>query len=114
MSVDGRMSADKIRAKQPELKDALEGGLRWTVIKAEAAKRWPELPKVIQAARQIAGQIPSIIECTVISNTKKIAAGDELLLYREKAAKAPNSKSVVVNLDSAAGPPAKKTKGSVD
>ena len=31
-----------------ELKDAMEKGLVWTVIKAAAWKRLPELPKIIQ------------------------------------------------------------------
>ena len=55
MSIDGRMSADCIRAKQPELRDALDSGLSWTIVKSEAAERWPQLPKLIQKARQIAG-----------------------------------------------------------
>ena len=50
------MSADCIRAKQPELQYALDHGLSWTIVKAEAVKRWPQLPKLIQEARQIAGQ----------------------------------------------------------
>jgi len=57
MAVDCRMSADNIRAKQPELADALNNGLKWTIVKKEAVKRWPQLPKLIQEARQIAGQI---------------------------------------------------------
>ena len=57
MSVDGRMSADLIRAQQPELLEALDHGLRWTIIKAEAVKRWPQLPKLVQAVYQIAGQL---------------------------------------------------------
>ena len=57
----------------------------------------------------------SIVECTVVYNTKKIAAGHELVLYREKAAKVQQSKSVVVvNVDSAEQPPAKTSKGSFD
>ena len=59
---------------------------------------------------------PSIIDCTVIYNTKKIAAGDEIVVYREKAAaKAPTPKSsVVVDLDNIDEPAANKSKGSVD
>ena len=57
MSVDVRMSADKVRTKQPELHDAMVNGLRWTVIKREAVKRWPMIPKLVQATRQVAGQI---------------------------------------------------------
>ena len=45
------------------------------------------------------GDYPSIIECTVIYNTKKIAAGDELVLYREKKEKVDKHKTVVVCLD---------------
>ena len=57
MSVDGRFSANKVRAKQPEIAEAMEKGLRWTIIKAEAVKRWPIITKLVQGARQIAGQI---------------------------------------------------------
>ena len=60
------------------------------------------------------GDYSSIIECTVIYNTKKIAAGDELVLYRETPAMASKPKSVViVNLDSASEPPSKRPKGSL-
>ena len=38
------------------------------------------------------GDYPSIIECTVIYNTKKIAAGDELVLYREKKRRLRNTR----------------------
>ena len=57
MADDGRMSADKARGKQAELQQALDQGLKWTVVKAEAVKRWPILTKLIQEARQIAGHI---------------------------------------------------------
>ena len=47
------------------------------------------------------GDYPSIIECTVITNTKKIAAGDELVLYREPVVKKVVEKSPLVNLSTA-------------
>ena len=40
---------------------------------------------------------PSIIECTVITNTKKIGVGDELVIFRDKVVKpAPNKCSVAL------------------
>ena len=61
------------------------------------------------------GDYPSLIECTVISNTKKIAAGDELVLYKEKpAAKEKARSSVVVDFDNLSEPAGKKSKGSAD
>ena len=61
------------------------------------------------------GDYSSIIECTVIYNTKKIAAGDEIVVCPEKAAaKARPKSSDVVDLDNVAEPAAKKSKGSVD
>ena len=57
MTVDGRLCLDKLRGKQPEIAKALDQGLLWTIIKAEAIKRWPILTKLVQKARQIAGQI---------------------------------------------------------
>ena len=41
------------------------------------------------------GEYPSILECTVINNTKKIAAGDELV-YRERIRKVAEKKCMVV------------------
>ena len=57
MSSDGQMSASKVRAKQPELQEALEKGLKWTIIKREAVKRWPIITQLVQSTRQIAGQL---------------------------------------------------------
>ena len=42
------------------------------------------------------GDYPSILECTVINNTKKIAAGDELVVYRERTRKVAEKKCMVV------------------
>ena len=69
----------------------------------------------IKKMKSDSGDYPWVIECTVICNTKKIAAGDELVLYREKAAaKAKPEPSVVVDLDNLAEPATKKAKGSAD
>ena len=45
---------------------------------------------------------PSIIECTIIVNHKKVDLGHELVIYREKAVVAKKAKSVAVTLDGAA------------
>ena len=50
---------------------------------------------------------PSIIECTVISNNKNIAAGEELVLHRTKVVKVIEN-SVMVSLESASADPAAK------
>ena len=57
MSETKKMSSAKIKGKQPELRQAMERGLFWTVIKKQAEERWPELPKIIQEAGQVAGQV---------------------------------------------------------
>ena len=44
---------------------------------------------------------PSIIECTVIVNHKKVDLGHELVLHREKHVAAKKGRSVAVTLDSA-------------
>ena len=54
------------------------------------------------------GDYPSIIECTVIYRTKKIAAGEERALHREKGTKAVLPKAVVVSLHNAAEPPQRR------
>ena len=40
-----------------EIADAIDNGLKWTVIKKEAVQRWPMLTKLVQQSRQIAGQV---------------------------------------------------------
>ena len=50
---------------------------------------------------------PTIIECTVITNTKKIGAGDELVIFRDKVVKAAPKKCSV---DLACMPATKKAK----
>ena len=57
ISIDGRLSASRVAALQPELKDALDKRLKWTVIKADAVRRWPIITKLAQQARQVAGQL---------------------------------------------------------
>ena len=59
-----------------------------------------------------ADDYPSIIECTVIYNHKKINIGDELVLHREKVKKDVDPKAVVLDLDNIAEPVAKKSKVS--
>ena len=46
--------------------------------------------------RSESGDYPSILECTVIHNTKKIAAGDELVVYRERTKKLVEKKCMLV------------------
>ena len=41
----------------------------------------------IKKVKSESGEYPSIIECTVISNSKKNSVGEELVLYREKTVK---------------------------
>ena len=43
------------------------------------------------------GDYPTIIECRVINNTKNIAAGEELVVYREKVVAKVVEKSKAVN-----------------
>ena len=63
----------------------------------------------IKKVKSESGEYPSIIECTVISNSKKVSAGEELVLYRERTVKVVE-KTVKVSLDNAAVPTAKKVR----
>ena len=57
---------------------------------------------------------PSIIECAVIVNHKKIDIGQEMVLYRDKPVVAAKAKTVAVSLKSAhcVEPPPKRAKQS--
>ena len=59
---------------------------------------------VIKRVKSEAGDYPSIIECTVINNSKKIAAGEELVCYRERVTKAVATKAVKVRLSNIVQP----------
>ena len=86
LTIDGRRSIDKVRARQPEFADVLDKGLGWTVIKKEAAARYPMLTKLVQQSRQIAGQLhngethyemlPQIQETSVALADEKTGAID--------------------------------------
>ena len=65
---------------------------------------------VIKKVKSEAGDYPSIIECTVINNTKKIVAGEELVFYRERRVSTPVQKTVKLCLDNSAQQHAKKAK----
>ena len=66
----------------------------------------------IVKSKSKSGDYPAIIECTVILSHKKIAAGDEIVLYREKAARVVALPKVIVSLDNTVEPAAKKAKKS--
>jgi len=55
----------------------------------------------IKKARSESDEYPSIIECTIIVNHKKVDLGHELVIYREKAVVAKKAKSVAVTLGGA-------------
>lgn len=55
LTIDGRMSASKVGGDDPGLKEALEQGLRWLVLKAEVATLYPGLPDLVQRAKQATG-----------------------------------------------------------
>ena len=56
---------------------------------------------------------PSIVECTVIVNHKKVDLGQELVLYREKPVAKVKGKSASVSLEKAVlEPSAKRAKNS--
>ena len=52
-----RMSLAKICKGDPDMKEAMEKGLKWLVLKATAVKLYPALPDLIQAARNAPGQL---------------------------------------------------------
>ena len=55
---------------------------------------------VIKKLKSESGAFPSIIECTVIANTKKIGVGEELVYFRDRVVQVDTvEKSVKVSLD---------------
>ena len=56
ISIDGRLSPDKLRT-QKEFDEPLAKGLKWLMVKADAERMYPALPKLIQMARQAVGQV---------------------------------------------------------
>ena len=52
ITIDGRLSKEKLIARQPEIAPLFEGtgGLTWTVWKPEAEELYPELPDIAQRA----------------------------------------------------------------
>ena len=57
LTIDGRMSVAKMSAPDPCLAEAFKTGLKWLVIKAEAGVLYPNLARLVQAARQATGQV---------------------------------------------------------
>ena len=56
IAVNGYMSKAKL-GQDPKLMDALTGGLTWLVISARAVVAYPQLPDLIQAARNATGAV---------------------------------------------------------
>ena len=56
LAVDGHMSAEKLKKEDEGIAKALTQGLEWLVLKAAVAKLYPELPSLVQAARNQPGQ----------------------------------------------------------
>ena len=59
ISVDGRMSKDKVYSKHPAWKSALEEGLNWTVLHKDLPTTYPTLCNLIQRARNAVSQAHS-------------------------------------------------------
>ena len=57
LTIDGRISKDKITKGNPQLPSALAEGLSWTVIEPEAEDMYPALAGFIQKARQKVGLV---------------------------------------------------------
>ena len=56
ISIDGRISAAKLGAKNVNMQKALTEGLHWTVIKRDVELRYPLLPDIVQRAKNKVGQ----------------------------------------------------------
>lgn len=59
LAVNGVISAEKITKGQPQLKEALDNGIKWLALDSEVEELYPELPNLIQRARQAVGQVQS-------------------------------------------------------
>ena len=57
LSEDGHMSLPKLRLRDPDFASAVENGLRWTVLRWQVRKLYPEVLQVIQLARNMPAQI---------------------------------------------------------
>ena len=55
MTVGGKLSYAKLADRDPALKDALDNGLTWLVIRAKAVAMFEALPQLIQAAKNATG-----------------------------------------------------------
>lgn len=84
MCMQGRLSLEKVSAKDPGMAEAVRSGLLWLVLPASILKLNPRLPTLIQAAMNCANQIsrPEFEIQTLrklhniyISERKKVGAG---------------------------------------
>ena len=57
MTVDGKLNVNKIRLTDPVFADAVEQGVEWSVISSCVIKEFPNLPTLVQAAGNAAGQV---------------------------------------------------------
>ena len=57
ISNDGRLSKAKIIENRPNMEEVFTKGMKWLVIRREAEELFPDLPLLIQSARQAVGQV---------------------------------------------------------
>jgi hypothetical protein len=57
LSENGRMSLEVLRKKDADYADAVDHGLRWTVLKAEVRTRYPAILPLIQGAKNVGGHV---------------------------------------------------------
>ena len=75
------MSVEKACAGQPQLRAAIDNGLRCRVVRASAISRWPLLLQKIQAARQAPTQLQrqeTIIQLLLRAHSTAIAMKQEV------------------------------------
>ena len=57
ISIDGRMSKNRIVDLRPNMADVFEKGLKWLILRKQVEVLFPDLPALVQAARQAIGQV---------------------------------------------------------
>ena len=57
LSENGRLSVERLAKRDPEYAKAVQGGLRWQVLRPAVAAAFPDALPILQAARNVAGNV---------------------------------------------------------
>ena len=57
LTVGGKLSIEKVKLEDPAYAEAIENGMRWTIIASVVIERFPRLPLLLQAAANSQNQV---------------------------------------------------------